>query len=367
MNLPEFSVKRPTTIIMIAVALMIMGVVSLLKLPVELYPNTSFGEISIVIYVRGQMPPVEVESQVTRLVEESVATVSHLKQMLSITKEGESTVVLSFEPGSDMEFIALEVREKFAKIKNRLPKEIEKPIIAQYKQTDVPVMIFALTSPMRTPEDIRKMVDEWVKERFKRVGGVANVEVAGGRERKILVEVDQQKLVAYGVTMDQVTGTLSSNNLNLLSGEIERREDKLLIRLIGEFDSISQLQNIGLKKTEFGSMLRLSDVATVKDGYLEPKEYSRLNVQDTVTIYVQKESTGNTIKAVEDLLKELEQVKKELPPDIRVVVTSNQATFIQKAINSLKESLLGRCGRATFRPSERIWGVRALTAEARVS
>ena len=135
MNLPQFSVKRPTVISMVALAMMIMGVVSLLRLPVELYPNTSFGEISIVIYVRGQIPPSEVESQVTRLVEESVATVTRLKQLLSITKEGESTVVLSFEPGTDMNFAALEVRENFAKVKNKLPKEIEKPIIAQFKQS----------------------------------------------------------------------------------------------------------------------------------------------------------------------------------------------------------------------------------------
>ncbi|MBP9732740.1 MAG: efflux RND transporter permease subunit, partial [Candidatus Omnitrophica bacterium] len=132
MNLPQFSVKRPTTVIMVTAAMIIIGLVSLFKLPVELYPNTSFGEISIVIYVRGELPPLEVEAQVTKPVEEAVATVSHLKQMLSTTKEGESTVVLSFEPGTDMDFAALEVREKFAKVKNKLPKEIEKPVIAKY-------------------------------------------------------------------------------------------------------------------------------------------------------------------------------------------------------------------------------------------
>jgi len=325
---------------MVALAMMIMGVVSLLRLPVELYPNTSFGEISIVIYVRGQIPPSEVESQVTRLVEESVATVTRLKQLLSITKEGESTVVLSFEPGTDMNFAALEVRENFAKVKNKLPKEIEKPIIAQFKQSDVPAMIFALTSPVRSPEDIRKMVDEWVKERFKRVGGVANVEVAGGRERKILVEIDQQKLVAYGLKMDEITGTLSVNNLNLLSGEVERVDDKLLVRLIGEFDNVDQIKKISIKRTAYDSVLRLEDVATVKDGYMDPKEYSRLNIRDTVSIYVQKESTANTITVVRDLLGEMDLIVQELPRDVLMVVTSNQAVFIQRAIDSLKESLL---------------------------
>lgn len=340
MNLPDFAVRRPTTILMFVLAFMVMGFVSLFKLPVELYPNTSFGEISIVIYVRGQIPPTEVESQVTRLVEEAVSTVAHLHQLMSITKEGESTVVLSFEPGTNMDFAAMEVREKFAKIKSRLPKEIEKPVIAQFKQTDVPVMIVALTSPHRTPEAIRKMVDQWVKERFKRVAGVANVETAGGRERKILVEIDQQKLVAYGVSMDEITGTLSANNLNLLSGEIKRTEDKLLVRMMGEFDNIDQIKNISIRRLAHNSVLRLEDVATVKDGYLDAQEYSRINVQDTVTIYIQKESTKNTISVVADLLKEIDGIKEKLPKDVQLVITSNQATFIEKAIHSLKDSLM---------------------------
>jgi len=339
-NLPSFSIRRPVTVIMVTSIFMILGFVSMLRLPVELYPNTSFGEISIVIYVRGQIPPSEVESQVTKIVEDGVATVSHLKQLLSISKEGESTVVLSFEPGTNMDFAALEVREKFAKVKNRLPREIEKPIVAQFKQNDVPVAVFAVISPTRSPEDIRRMVDEKMKERFKRVNGVANVEVAGGRERKVLVEIDQQKMVAYGVTSDEVTGVLSSNNLNLLSGEIERTEDKLLIRLIGEFDNIDQIRNMGVKITEYGSVLRVGDVATVKDDYLDPAGYARYNTRDIVSIYIQKETTKNTIKVVGDILHEADQIRELIPKDVQLVVTSNQATFIQQSIESLNTSLL---------------------------
>ena len=133
MNLPEVSIRKPVTVFMVMLIVLLFGLVSMTKLPVELYANTSFGEISIIINVRGGIPPTEVETQVTRVVEEAVATVSNLQQLLSISKEGESTVVLSFEPGTDMNFAALEVREKFSKIKNQLPKEIEKPVIAQFQ------------------------------------------------------------------------------------------------------------------------------------------------------------------------------------------------------------------------------------------
>ena len=139
---------------------------------------------------RGGIPPTEVEALVSKPIEEAVGTVSHLAEMMSISKEGESTVVLSFEPGINMEFAALEVREKFARVKNKLPKEIEKPIIAQFKRSDVPIVILAVTSLKRTTEEIRKIVDENVREAIKRVNGVADAEVAGGA----LVRADEVRV-----------------------------------------------------------------------------------------------------------------------------------------------------------------------------
>ncbi len=325
---------------MLTLIIVLFGAVALTKLPVELYPNTSFGEISIIIQVRGGIPPTEVEQLVTRPVEEAVATVSHLQQLLSISKEGESTVVLSFEPGTDMEFAALDVREKFAKVKNQLPKEIEKPVIAQFQQGDVPIVIIAATSESRTTEDIRKIVDEVLKDGLRRITGVANVEVAGGRERKILVEADQTRLAAYGIPIDEVTSVLGANNLNLLSGEVDRTNDRYLIRVQGEFESLSQISNMALRRTPEGSIIRVKDVAQVKDSYLEPQEYSRLDVKPVVTLYLQKESSKNTISVAKDILTELEVLKEKIPKDIRLVVTSNQSEFIKKAIENLQDSLM---------------------------
>jgi len=340
MNLPEFSIKKPVTLLMITLIITIFGIVSLMRLPVELYANTSFGEISIIVNVRGGIPPTEVEDQVTKPIEEAVATVSDLEQLLSISKEGESTVVLSFQPGTDMDFAALEVREKFAKVKNQLPKEIEKPIIAQFQQGDVPVIIVSATSDRRSTEAIRKIVDDTMKEALKRVGGVANVEVAGGRERKILIEADQVRLAAYGISIDEMTSTLGANNLNLLSGEVERVQDRILVRMIGEFATIDEIKNMALRRTPAGSIIRIKDVSTVKDSYLEPGEFARLNVRPVVTAYIQKETTKNTIKVAKDVLEVIEQLKEKLPKDIHLIITSNQAVFIKRAIDNLRESLV---------------------------
>jgi len=340
MNLPKLAITRPVATSMIFTGLLLFGIVSLLRLPLELYPNISFGEISIIVHIRGGIPPTEVESMVTKPIEEAVSTVSYLKQMLSISKEGESTVVLRFEPGINMNFASLEVREKFARVADKMPKEAEKPVIAQFKRSDVPIMILAVTSLKRTTEEIRKIVDDIVKERIKRVSGVANVEVAGGRERKIMVEVDQQALVKHSLPLQRVIHALGVSNLNLLSGEIKEERNKYLIRTIGEFETVDDIKNIAVSSTPDGSIVRLEDIADVKDSYADPRSYARINIRPIVSLYMQKESTGNTIKIADGILKEVEKIKEILPDDIKIIPTSNQAEFIKKSIDNLKNSLI---------------------------
>lgn len=340
MNLPRFAIKRPVATAMVFSGCVLFGLISLLRLPLELYPNISFGEVSIIVQIRGGIPPTEVEAMVTKPIEEAVSTVSHLKEMLSISKEGESTVILRFEPGINMNFASLEVREKFARVASDLPKEAEKPVIAQFKRSDVPIMILAVTSLKRTTENVRKIVDDVVKERVKRVSGVANVEVAGGRPRKIMVEVNQQALVKHSLPLTQLIQTLGANNLNLLSGEIKQEKDKYLIRTIGEFKTVEDIKQIGVVSDRDGSIVRLKDVAEVKDSYADPTSYARINIRPVVSLYVQKESTGNTIKIADAILEEVEKIRTILPDDITVVPTSNQAEFIKKSIDNLKNSLV---------------------------
>ena len=340
MSLSRFSITKPVTTIMIFAALALMGVISLTRLPVELYPDISFGQISVIIYIRGGIPPTEVESLVTRPIEEALSTVSHLDNMLSISKEGEATVVLSFERGIDMQLAAMEVREKFAKVKEQLPKEAEKPIIAQFSQTDVPIVIFAVTSRKRTTEELRKLVDERVKERMKRISGVANVEVGGGRERKIIVEADEKALYRYAVSLNKLISALGANNLNLLAGEFERNNDKVIIRAIGQLESVEEIKNTAVLTKPDGSIVRVKDLAKVKDSYLEAKSYARINVNPIVSVYVQKETKANTIKVSETIIDEIEIVRDLMPDDVELIITKNQSEFIKRSISNLKDALL---------------------------
>ena len=340
MNLSEFSVKRPITIFMLFLGVVLVGFVSLQRLPVELKPNVVYGDISIIVAVRGGMPPQEVETMVTRPIEEAVSTVNYLENIYSTSKAGESRIWLEFEPGTDMNFAALEVREKFSKIRDKLPKEIEKPILAQYKESDTPILLLAVTGKDYTPEMLRKVVDEDIKEYLLRVNGVANVDIYGGRERKILVEVDQGKLYQYGIPMEHVVNSLGANNLNLLAGDIERKRDKYLIRIIGEFESLTDIREIGVSSTPEGSIIKLKEIARVRDSFLEPVSYARTDIEPVVSIYIQKESTANTMEVVRLAQEEIQRLKRKLDKNIFITATLNQAETIKEAINAVKISLI---------------------------
>jgi len=340
MGLSEFAVKRPIAIFMVFLGLIVIGCISLTRLSVELMPNASYGIVTIKIDVRGGMPPEDIESLVTRPVEEAVSAVKHLEHIISTSKKESSTVTLTFEPGTNMKFAALEVREKIGQIKNKLPQEIEKPVIERYEESDFPIMILALTGTGYTPEMLRKIAEERMKEQLSRINGVANVEVRGGRERKILVEIDQTRLQAYNLPIKKVIGILNLSNLNLLTGSVDKRKYRYLVRTMGEFKNVEEIKKLGIIVTPTGSIIRLEDIADVKDSYLEPEAYARLNTRPVTALYVHKESTANTVRVSEAIKKELEEIKPGLPSEVNIVTVSDQAVFIKQSIRTVWGSLL---------------------------
>lgn len=346
MGLPAKSVTRPVSITMLFTGILLFGFISLQQLPVELQPNRDLGQISIMISVRGGMPPTEVESMITNMVEEAVGTVSHLTTISSNSRESLSVVVLEFETGTNMDFASLEVREKFARIKNKLPPEANKPVIAKWEYSQNSTVILSVTSDKYTPEELRTRVDEKFKSALSRVDGVANVEVWGGRERKVLVELDQAKLLNYNVAYNDILDALGKNNFNLLVGEVESTRDKYLIRTMGLFDTVEEIKNIGVGLTRQGSIIRLGDIADVADGFLEPTSFTRINLYDNISIYISKESNANTFQLSQSIHKEVDKILAGLKKDDDISVTFlyDQGEFIELAIAAVKKSLLiGAC------------------------
>jgi len=340
MGLPSFSLRRPVLTTMIFVGLLIMGMISLSRLPVELYQGQSKGIISIIVRVRGGMPPVEVEKHITRPIEEVVATVSNIKSLYSNSREAEARVTMEFEPGTDMKFAALEIREKFARVRPLLPREIEKPVIANYDDSESAIMVFALTSETFSPEEVRDLVETELKPILSRVDGVASVEIYGGRARKILVELDRDKMVAYNVSIEKVMDILGQSNVNLLAGSIETGKLQLAIRSMGAFETVEEIGDLGIQATRQGSIISLKEIATVKDSYMEPADHARLNLEQNVTLYIKKTSLSNTIPVVKNVRIILNDFEQAYDESLDVVIVNDKADTISKAIGNVVVALL---------------------------
>jgi len=338
-GLPAFFIKRPVTIVMIFLGITIMGLVSLAQLPVELMPNTSYPVVTINIRYPG-VPPTEVESMVTIKVEEAVSTAAHLRNIESSSEDGKSETILEFEPGTDMNFAALEVREKFAKVRNKLPKGIRKPILGKYDVADAPIMIMAMLSETVSTEYMREIADKELKEPLNRVAGVSNVEVSGGRERKILVEIDQSRLQSYNLSIEHVVKVLHDNNVNLLAGNLEKGDYRYLVRAIGQFKTVEGIKKIGLAATQDGMIVRVGDVARVRDSFLEPAGYARYDTAPTVSIYIHKERQANTIEVCEGIHEAIKQLQPKLRKGIRMVTVLDQSVSIKTAIATVKSALI---------------------------
>ena len=339
MGLPALSVRKPVLTVMLFAAIILLGIISLLRLPVELYQGRSQGIISIVVRARGGLPSVEMEKHITKPVEEVVSTVSGLESMYSNSREAESRVTLQFAPGTNMDFAALEVREKFARVKPLLPKEIEKHVIANYDDNESAVFVFAITSETKSPEEIREMVETQLKPILARVNGVASVEVYGGRERKILVEIDRDKLVAYNISIEKVMDILGQSNINLLAGTVGSGKYEFAIRSMGAFDSVEAIGELGIQATRQGSIIPLKEIATIKDSYLEPADYARLNLEQNVTIYIKKSSLSRTLTVVKTLRIVLDEFEEAFKQDLDIVIVTDNAEAISRAIGDVVSSL----------------------------
>ncbi|MCL2485181.1 MAG: efflux RND transporter permease subunit [Endomicrobia bacterium] len=336
----DLGIKKPVTTIMIVIALMMFSSIMAVRIPIELNPNTQSGMISVITRLRGGVAATEVEKYVTRPLEEVFSELSGLKEMISSSKESESNIMMTFHYGVNTEFMVIDVREKIALVKHLLPKESEKPIIAKFEQSDAPIIIISLSSEKFSPEQLREIAEEQIKEKIMRVSGVANIDIGGGRERKLLMNIDNAKLLAYQLPMLEVVQKISLANISISAGSIDERNSTYVIRATGEYEKIEEIENTGIAITPAGSVIRIKDIGTVQDSFNEPTSFARLNVEPVVSLYIQRESTANTIRTASESLQIIEGLRKTLDPSIAITVVKNDAEYIEKAIYSLVESLV---------------------------
>jgi len=337
MKISDISVDRPLLVVMIVCAMIFLGWISLVGLPVDLFPEINFPLVTVRTLYPGASPS-EVEKLVTKPIEEAVSTIADVEKVTSRSIEGVSLVMIEFEWGIDLDIRALDVRDKVAAMQFQLPDDAEDPVINKFDMLSNELAISISVTSKQGLYEARKFAEDEIKERLERINGVGAALIRGGLEREIQVRVDQQKLHAYRLSLDDISDALEKENIDLPGGRIKETEQELTVRTLGEFQSVGEISDIIVRYVE-GKPVYLKDVAEVADSYKEKRQYVRTNFEPSVRIDVLKKSGGNTLQIADNVKAVLENINRDFP-EYSVRVALDLSIFIDKSINMVKENAL---------------------------
>jgi len=336
-KLARLAVDRPVTVYMFYLAVILLGAVSLRELAVDLLPDISYPRLSVITNYPG-VAPEEIETLITAPLESAVSRVPGLRRVESVSKEGVSLLTLEFDWGTDMDFTMLHTREQLDNAKDRFPEDAESPVIIPLDPQSRPIMTLALSGD-RTLLELKELAEELIKPRLEQIEGVGSAEITGGVEREIQIEADPQKLALYGLTIESVASRVDAFNRNLQGGTIRKGTFKYALRVVGEFESLDEIGEIGLLVTAGGGVVRLRDVATVHDSIKERQGMTRLDGAESIGLLVRKESGANTVKVTKLVREVIGQIRTE-NPGITLSIVSEQARTIEEAIGAVKDELI---------------------------
>ncbi len=367
MSLPQFSVRRPVTTVMIYLGIVLLGIIAWTRLPQELFPPITYPQLTVVTHYKDAAPE-EIELLVTKPIEEVTGTVSGLRRISSISKEELSLVIAEFNWDTNMDFAALGVREKIDLIKERLPRGAEDPVVIKYNPFELPVLVLNLSGDVH-PYELLTIARKQVKNELEKVEGVAAVNISGGLEREILVELDQGRLQSARLPISQIVDSLSKANLNYPAGTIKEAFYEYLIRTMGEFSVVKEIPGIAvgvdekkeppekeLEKQQHESLggplekekglpppqrlIMLKDIGVVKDTYRDRESISRFQGKDNISLSIQKQAGVSTLQVVSRVQEAMKGIRASLPPGVQLAVAYDQSTFIRKSIADVRDAAL---------------------------
>ena len=337
MSIYSTAVKKPVSVIMIFIGVVILGLYSYLQLPVDFFPKMDPPMISIFTFYPGANAE-DVEQNITKKLEDHLGSISNLKKITSSSKDNTSVITLEFEWGANLDEATNEIRDAVGLAERSLPDDVEQPTIFKISTSMIPVMMFSVTSD-ESYEGIKDIIDNKIIQPLNRIDGVGNIIQIGAPVRAIMVNIDPRKLEAYHLSVEQIGGVLAANNLNLPSGSIEMGDSDLKLRLQGEFENSDVIKNIIISNFN-NHPVYLKDIATVEDGLKDIKSYERANGNKNVRLMIQKQSDANTVSVADNIKNKLEKIKKTLPHDIKIDVLMDSSINTVSAVNNLTETIL---------------------------
>lgn len=338
MSIYKTAINKPVTTILIFVAVMVLGVFSFLRLPIDQFPEMDPPYVTVMTTYAGASAS-EVETNVTRLVENSLNSVDKLKEITSTSRDNMSMVLLEFEWGTDIDEVMNDVRSYVDMLKDMLPSGCASPYIFKFSSSSLPIINYAITAG-DSYAGLEKILNDVMVPQLNRVDGIGNISIMGAPDRYVYVEIDQNKLDAFGIPMESIGSAISSNNINLSSGLIKMDKEQYNLEVRSEYAESSEIENIVVATTQNGSKIFVKDIAVVRDTIKDLSLDEKINGRDGVRLMVTKQSGANTVQTCKDIRKEMANIQKSLPEDINIEVIYDSSEDIQNSINSLEESIL---------------------------
>lgn len=337
MSIFKTSINKPVTTALIFVAVIILGLYSLVLLPVDQYPEIEPPYISVMTSYPGANAS-EVETNVSRLLENTLNSVDGLKEITSSSQDNMSMVVLELEWGTNMDEVINDVRSYIDMVKDALPSGAQTPFIFKFSTSMMPIMMYSVTADQSYP-GLDKLLNDVVMPQLNRVDGIGNISIIGAPERFVYVDIDQEKLDAYGIPLELVGSAISRNNLNMSSGTVKMPKDQYQLQVRSEYIESKELESIVVTTTPEGRQVFVRDIASVRDTIKDLTLDEKINGRDGVRIMISKQSGANTVEISKEIKKEMEDIVKILPSDVQISIIYDSADTIQDSIASLAETI----------------------------
>ncbi len=330
-------VKRRVMTTVIVLMAVILGVLAYLSIPLRRFPDIDFPMATITTVYPGGSPEA-IESEITKLIEDAISSIDGIDELQSYSQQGMSLILVQFDMEEDINVKAMDIRDKIDQVKAQLPSDAEDPIVGKFDISQFPLVTVALLGPQDIDE-LYRIADEVLEDRIAQVSGVAEVQIAGGRERQIRVLLDPVKLRKNNVSPDEIARAIQGTNLEIPAGTIKESAIEYSIRTTGRFDSVEQILNVAVANTGSG-ILRVRDLGTVKDTFEDETTRSRADGRNSIIMSIIKQSDANDVEVSDGILEALPEMRKLIPAGAELFVVSDDAEFIRGALANVRQNMM---------------------------
>lgn len=327
----KISIKRPITTIMVILIVAMAGIISYFNLDLAFMPTIEIPIAGIITTYTGAGPE-EMEELITKPLEEAMVTINNVDKVSSISSNGSAIVIIQFQDDTDIDLATIDIRDKLDQVKGRLPDAANDPMVLKFDINAQPIMV-GVTSDKLDLASLNSLVEEKIEKNFERIEGVAAVDISGGIEREIEIVVSPEKMKGYGISTQQISQALVSENINLPAGNIQQGTAKLQIRAVGEFTTIDQIKRLPIK-TGSGSIIYMSDVANVQEVVKDKDSYSLVNGKEGIALSIDKQSTANVVEVSDKIIAEIKSLEEKYP-ELELTLLTSTADHIKSSINNV--------------------------------